>query len=120
MITVQTFAETKNIPDKIAVKRDAEGYRVYQRGDVVPASKSAPVFPVLTGNQLCAALNSASLRAGVEAIIADESTDQTVKDFWQRTTAFRREHPVVNQLAQALGLTPEQVDTLWLQAAVGS
>ena len=113
MITVQTFQEAQAIKDRIFIKRDAAGFHVYQKGDTVPAPKSAPVFKPLTANQFLQKLNDAGLREQVEALIS--SADQTTKDYFQRTTEFRREHPIVDAVSQQLGLTSEMVDALWLQ-----
>lgn len=113
MITVQTFKEAQAIKDRIFIRRDAAGFHVYQRGDVVPAPKSAPVFKPLTANQFFEKLNGAGLRESVETLIAN--ADQSIKDYFERTVEFRREHPLVDTVSQQLGLTSEMVDALWRQ-----
>lgn len=113
MITVQTFQEAQAIKDRIFIKRDAAGFHVYQKGDTVPAPKSAPVFKPLTANQFLKKLNDAGLRDQVEMLIAN--ADRSIKDYFERTVEFRREHPLVYTVSQQLGLTSEMIDALWLQ-----
>lgn len=109
---VQTKEEVAAIPNRILVQHKDGGFDVYVKGDTLPTRKVPVVFPKLPANQFLAKLNAAGLREPVETLI--ESADQTTKDFFHRTTEFERQHPVVAQLAQQLGLTPEQVDALWL------
>ena len=113
MITVQTFQGAQAVHDRIFIKRDAGGFHVYQKGDTVPAPKSAPVFKPLTANQFLQKLNGAGLRDQLEMLIAN--ADQSIKDYFERTVEFRREHPLIDTVSQQLGLTSEMVDALWRQ-----
>jgi hypothetical protein len=35
---------------------------------------------------------------------------------WEYSTAFKRNNPLVNQMAPAIGFTNEQLDQLWILA----
>jgi hypothetical protein len=48
--------------------------------------------------------------------MADGPDKVTAQIEWEYATTFTRMHPLVAQLSAALGLTPEQVDTLWTNA----
>ena len=61
------------------------------------------------------ALNAAGLRQAVEDAVA--AAGQDVRDYWEYRTTIRRDHPIVLQLASTLGLTSEQLDSLFLTAA---
>lgn len=69
-----------------------------------------PVVTVVDGR---AALRRASLLSQVEAIIAQNPEAQ---DWFEYAPYWERTHPVVEQMRIALGLTHEQIDTLFLQA----
>lgn len=50
------------------------------------------------------------------AAISDPVERQKGQVEWQYATQFNRLHPLVVQLSETLGLTPEQVDDLWATA----
>lgn len=69
-------------------------------------------------------LNLALLGAGVslsniDAIINQMTEPQKsyAKVSWEKATIFERNHPMINALGSALGLTMEQIDTLFVQAS---
>lgn len=64
--------------------------------------------------QIRKALNALGLRDSVEAAVA--AGDQTVKDAWQYATEVRRDNPLVNGVATALGKTEAEIDELFLLA----
>jgi len=80
-----------------------------------------PPPPVLTARQLRLGLvhNGISLSSVEAAIDAIEGpTDREVARIeWEYATTFERSHPLVNQIGAALGLTPEQIDAMWTEAA---
>lgn len=41
---------------------------------------------------------------------------EVAKIEWEYATTFKRTHPLVMSLGGALGLTPEQIDTMWANA----
>jgi len=56
--------------------------------------------------------------AQVEAAIASQSEPLRSLALieWEYSTMFKRNNPIVNQMAPALGLTAEQIDQVWLLA----
>ena len=81
---------------------------------VAPVEPPAPVAPV-TPRQIRMALTRAGLRAAVEAAVA--AGDQDIKDWYEYSTLFHRENPLVDEMATAIGQTPAQIDALWELAA---
>jgi len=65
--------------------------------------------------QIRQALTAAGLRTSVEDAIA--SADQDTKDWYEFATAFEEDHPAVIGLAAVLGITPEQINALFVLAA---
>lgn len=85
----------------------------------VAAIPPAPL-PLLTRRQLRLGLLSIGITAAdVEAQI-NAIVDPTERAYgmieWQDATQFRRDHPLIAQVAVALALPPEQVDDLWVWA----
>jgi len=80
----------------------------------------APLRP-LTSRQLRLGLvtngiSLSSVEAAIDAI--EDPTDREVALIeWEYATTFERSHPLVNQIGAALGLTPEQIDAMWTEAA---
>lgn len=80
-----------------------------------------PPPPVLTARQLRLGLvangiSLSSVEAAIDAI--EDPTDREVARIeWEYATTFERSHPLVNQIGAALGLTPEQIDDMWAEAA---
>lgn len=57
------------------------------------------------------------LPSDVEAIIAaipDKKMRELARWDFNRATEFERINPLINQIGNALGLTPEQIDTAWM------
>lgn len=69
------------------------------------------VIPDVSPRQIRQALTRAGLRAAVEAAVA--AGDQDTKDWWEFSTTFERDHPVVIAMATALGVTESDMDNLW-------
>jgi len=80
-----------------------------------------PPMPALTSRQLRLGLvlhgiSLSSVEAAIDAI--EDPTDREVARIeWEYATTFERSHPLVNQVGTALGLTPEQIDAMWTEAA---
>jgi len=68
-------------------------------------------LPVVSPRQIRQALTRINLRAQVEAAVTAGSQD--LKDWWEYSTEFRRDNPLVEGMAQGLGVTSGQVDDLW-------
>jgi hypothetical protein len=81
----------------------------------VPAPEAPTVPEAVTPRQIRRALNAAGLRSAVEAAVAQASQD--VRDDWEFALEVRRDHPELNAMATALGLTSEQLDALFIAAA---
>lgn len=71
-------------------------------------------MPTLTARQLRLAL--LPRLDEVEGII-EASGDRALKVEWEYATTFERLHPAIVSIGAALGLTPEEIDDLWLDAA---
>ena len=71
---------------------------------------SAPVAQI-SPRQIRMALTHAGLRSQVEAAVA--AGDQDLKDWYEFSTYFDRNHPQVIAMAQSLNVTDQELDTLW-------
>lgn len=97
---------------------------VWENGEWVdktpdPEPENDPLVP-LTARQLRLGLvmNGISL-ASVEATIAaipDETDRQVATIEWEYASQFERDHSLIEQVGIALGLTSEQIDTMWKAA----
>lgn len=79
-----------------------------------------PVPEVVTRRQAKVALLQAGLLDDVEAAIAaipDETERRIAQVDWADAQEVRRDWPLLVQMAAQIGLTPEQVDNLFRQAA---
>ena len=117
MIIVQTLTEANEIQNKIRTRKVANGYAVYVRGDVVPElpQSQSNVPAVVTPHQIRLALNDAGLREAVEQAVA--ASDQAIKDWWEYALDVERKHPLIDSMAQQLGITEQQLDALFVAAA---
>ncbi|WP_186415411.1 hypothetical protein [Pannonibacter sp. P2PFMT1] len=86
-----------------------------------PYEPPAPVLPPLTRRQLRLALLSIGVTAeDVEAHIAaitDPAEQAAALIEWRDSNTYDRGHPLVADIAAAMDLPPEQVDSLWAWAA---
>lgn len=78
-------------------------------------------FPVLSAVQVRLALLGAGITfAHVDAVIDSMSAGverDTARTYWEYSVELHREHPLIGHFAAALGLTGEQVDTIWRGAS---
>lgn len=86
---------------------------------IAPLPSLAPeelraALPVLTARQLRLAL--LDYLDAVESIIA-ASGDKALQIEWEYATTFERLHPAIVSIGDALGLTAEQIDAMWIYAA---
>lgn len=102
--------------------RDAVEQWISDDKPVAPYMPPSPeearsAMPPLTARQFRLALIGGGISAAqVEAAIAaieDEQARAVAQVEWEYATQILRTHPLVEQLAPVLGLTPEQVDTMW-------
>ncbi len=86
-----------------------------------PVEPVVPILPTLTRRQLRLGLLSIGLtNDDIEAHIAtieDPIERAAAVIEWQDASTYERDHPVLVEVATALGLPPEQVDALWLWAS---
>lgn len=64
--------------------------------------------------QLRRALSQQGIRAAVEAAIIGSSQD--IQDMWQFATEYHRNHPMVAEIAAAIGKTEADIDALFILA----
>lgn len=81
-----------------------------------PPAPPAPVPRVVTNFQARAALMQADLFETVNAAVMG-GTDALAKQAWEYANEITRDGALVNSLAAGLGLTAEQLDDLFRQAA---
>lgn len=87
------------------------GMHIYE-----PSPESKPTVPTsISPRQIRQALTRAGLRPQVEAAVA--AGDQDLKDWWEFSTTFERHNPQVDAMRQALVVTDEQVDQVWMLGA---
>jgi len=70
--------------------------------------------PAVTRAQGRLALHRTGLLPQIEAVIAQ--ADMEARIWYEDAQTWERDHPVVIQLGQALGLTSDQIDQLFLSA----
>lgn len=100
----------------LALFPNAEEVRERQPGDAVVSDVATPAQAELsvTAYQLRAALTQKGLRAAVEAAVA--GAPQGVKDEWEFKTSYRRSHPTVALIGQAIGKTSADIDEVFALA----
>jgi hypothetical protein len=69
----------------------------------------------ITPRQCRLILAQQGLLASVEAMIAQQ--DEATKITWEYALEFRRDDPLLNQLAANLQLTKDQIDQFFIEAA---
>ncbi len=70
----------------------------------------------LTPIQFRLQLNKQELRAKVETMIA-ESLDFDLKDWWEYSTEYKRDNPILIAFAKELDLNNEDVDNFFIEAS---
>jgi len=89
---------------------------VYSGGSFSPPPvPPVPVPERVTARQARLALNAAGLLDDVDAAIAASSRE--VQLTWEYATEIERSHPILAQVATGLGMTSNQMDDLFRQAA---
>lgn len=80
-----------------------------------PSTLPPQVPDSVTPRQVRLLLLQQNLLTEVEALIAQQ--DEATKISWQYASEFRRNDPLLNQLAQNLNLTQEQIDQFFISAS---
>jgi hypothetical protein len=78
-----------------------------------PVPQALPI--VVSPRQIRQALTASGLRSQVESAVA--AGDQDTKDWWEFATAFEENHPRVLAMAAGLGVSNEQLHSLFELAA---
>ena len=84
-------------------------------GSYPPEPILVSIVPNVTAVQIRLQLNKQGLRTQVETAIASGSQD--LKDKWQYGNMFSSTDSDIQAMATSLGLTQEQLDTLFTEAA---
>lgn len=101
-LTTGEITERELTPDEIAA---------------LPPASPLPVPQTVSRFQARAALHLAGLLEQVEAVIADPATPVLAKLAWQDAQEFKRTSPTIAAMSAGLGLTEQQLDELFTQAA---
>lgn len=116
-------APSINVPHVGTVELDGEQpnsgeYPEYLHEYVPPPPPPGPVVPQsISPFQARAALLGAGLLDAVEAVIADPATPVMMKLAWNTAQEFRRSSPTIAAMASVLGMSSEQLDSLFIAAA---
>jgi hypothetical protein len=89
--------------------------RVVQEMTEVDFIKIFPPSRIVSPRQIRQALTATGLRAPVESAVA--TGDQDLKDWWNCATQFEENHPMILGMAQQLGVTLDQLASLFTLAA---
>jgi hypothetical protein len=102
-----------DVPDDTTVED------TYENGVVVkysPGPIPRQTQPVVTMRQARLALLQAGKLADVDAVIAQAGDAARIE--WEYAQELRRDHPLVTAMGAALGMSVEQIDALFEQAAL--
>lgn len=84
--------------------------------EVLPYTPPPPPVPqVVSAAQFRCGLTKTGLRQMVDSAV--KVVDQDTKDWYEFATIFERQHPRVLGMAMALGVGPDELDTLWTVSA---
>lgn len=85
-----------------------------QTWELIEIPKEVPQS--ITPRQLRMQLTREGLRSQVESII-QASTDYDLKDWYEYSTDFRRDNPILLAFANSLGLTSDNLDDMFIKAS---
>jgi hypothetical protein len=86
----------------------------YVDGVLIPPPPLVPEPLTVSPRQIRQALTATGMRAAVEAGVA--ASDQDTIDWWERATSFEEDHPMIDTMATALGITDEQRHAVFVLA----
>lgn len=114
--------EEWTVPDDMANRHRQMIAEWEAAGNAISAYEAPPPLPLapLTRRQLRLGLLANGITtATVEAAIAatPDAMDRAVAEIeWADASTYERDHPLIEQVGSALGLSPEQIDTMWVAA----
>lgn len=116
--SVFRVADYASIPNSV-LNEDWREYLAWRQRGNIPDPVLEPVPAVISMRQARAALILNGLDEAVDAAVrAIPGVDgKLALNDWERATELRRDHPLVQALTPALGLTSEQLDALFVQAS---
>lgn len=88
----------------------------YVNGVFSKAEVVVQVPQTLTPRQIRMQLTNSGLRQQVEDMVAN-SNDYALKDWWEYSLDYKRDNPILIDIATQLGLTDEQLDDMFIQAS---
>lgn len=109
------------VPDDMANRHRQMIAEWEAAGNTIPAYEPPPAPPVtlapLSARQLRLGLVGGGIALssveGAIAAIPDEQAKAVAEIEWQFASQFDRDHPLIEQVGTALGLTSEQIDSMW-------
>ena len=105
---------------------DSDSYKLYQRamrgefGNIAPYEPfPAPIPQIITARQGKLTLLDSGIYQNVLDYINGLSGDEAIraKISWEAATEFNRDDPVLVAITQALGLTSEEIDQMFIHGA---
>lgn len=115
IITNKGDPKPLNYKDAIYVKNLQNTIEWYFEGDAIPAIDTPPVVYSVTPRQFRQALTAGGYRATVDAAVA--SSDQNIQDWYEFSTSFDSNNPIMTAMAATLGFTQQQVNDLFALAS---
>lgn len=116
--SILRIADNAYIPDDSA-NRDYQDYLkwIAEGNTPEPADPLPTPAPVtqISPRQIRMAMTQLGLRTQVEATVT--AGDQDLKDWYEYSTFFDRNHPQVAAMAAALNVSDAQLDALWALGA---
>lgn len=114
--------QTLAIPDDMSNRHRAAIAEWEKKGNkIAPYEPPPPFFAPLTARQLRLGLvlNDISISQIETAIAAIENQqDREVAQIeWEYASTFERQHPLIEQIGVALGLTKGEIDNMWEEAS---
>lgn len=98
------------LPEGSVQITDAEADAIREANKPIPSAVTQ-----ISPRQIRMAMTQLGLRNDVEAVVA--AGDQDMKDWYQFSTFFDRNHPQVLAMAAALNVDDQELDTLWALGA---
>jgi hypothetical protein len=110
--SITRLGDGASIPNDPA-NRDYSDYMEWvSEGNIPePADPVIAVLQPISPRQIRMALTRVKLRDRVEAEVA--SGTQDIKDWWEFSTSFERNHPLVSEMATTLSIKNSDLDALW-------